>query len=136
MALSAPPNYQQEAKEVPLYGDIDSEEETPKSIPRAKEGTPPSSDSRSGESKSPDGGSATSEGEPGEDYSGLALTQLGSTSTLEHITKEIQFGGSNLFGRESNFSVHFKPLGPQMDLPIAQFFFKAVIMHALLDYPW
>jgi hypothetical protein len=79
MALSAPPNYQQEAKEIPLYGDIDSEEETPKSIPRAKEDTPPSSDSRSSESKSPDGGSATSEGEPGEDYSGLALTQLGST---------------------------------------------------------
>jgi hypothetical protein len=78
MALSAPPNYQQEAKEIPLYGDIDSEEETPKSIPRAKEG-------RSGESKSPDGGSATSEGEPGENYSGLALTQLGSTSTPEQI---------------------------------------------------
>jgi hypothetical protein len=85
MALSAPPNYQQEAKEIPLYGDIDSEEETPKSIPRAKEGTPPLSDSRSNESKCPDGGSATSEGEPGEDCSGLALTQLGSTSTPEHL---------------------------------------------------
>jgi hypothetical protein len=32
MALSALPNYQQEVKEIPLYGDIDSEEETPKSI--------------------------------------------------------------------------------------------------------
>jgi hypothetical protein len=61
MALSAPPNYQQEAKEIPLYGDIDSEKETPKSIPRAEEGTPPSSDTGSGESKSADGGSATSE---------------------------------------------------------------------------
>jgi hypothetical protein len=84
MALSAPPNYQQEAKEIPLYGDIDSEEETPRDLPGAKKGTPPS-DSRSGENKSPDGGSATSEGEPGEDYSGLALTQLGSTSTPEHL---------------------------------------------------
>jgi hypothetical protein len=84
MALSAPPNYQQEAKEIPLYGNIDSEEETPKSIPRAKESTPLSSDCRSSESKSPGGGSTTSEGEPGEDYSGLALTQLGSTSTPEH----------------------------------------------------
>jgi hypothetical protein len=69
------------SKEIPLYGDIDSEEEAPKSIPRVKEGTPPSFDSRYGESKSPDGGGATSEGEPGEDYSGLALTHLGSTST-------------------------------------------------------
>jgi hypothetical protein len=90
MALSAPPNYQQEAKELPLYGDIDSEEETPKSIPRAKEGTPPSSDSGSGESKSLDGGSTTSEGEPGEDYSGLALTQLESTSTPSGLS---WFGG-------------------------------------------
>jgi hypothetical protein len=46
-------------------------------------GTPPLSDSRSSESKGPDGGSTISEGEPGEDYSGLALTQLGSTSTSE-----------------------------------------------------
>jgi hypothetical protein len=83
MALSALPNYQQEAKKIPLYGDIDSEEKTPKSIPRAKKGTPPSSNSGSGESKSPDGGSTTSEGEPGENYSGVALTQLGSTSTSE-----------------------------------------------------
>jgi hypothetical protein len=84
MALSAPPNYQQGTKEIPLYGDIDSEEETSRDLPGAKKGTLPSSDSRSGENKSPDGGSATSEGEPGEDHSGLALTQLGSTSTPEH----------------------------------------------------
>jgi hypothetical protein len=74
MALSASLNYQQEVKEIPLYGDIDSEKETPKSIPRAKEGTPPLSDSRSSESKSPDDSDATSESEPGEEYSGLALT--------------------------------------------------------------
>jgi hypothetical protein len=85
MALSAPPNYQHKAKEIPLYGDIDSEEKTPKTIPRAKKGTPLSSDSRSGESKSPDSGSATFEGEPDENYSGLALTQLGSTSTPEQF---------------------------------------------------
>jgi hypothetical protein len=73
--LAALINYQQEAKEIPLYGDIDSEEETPKIIPRAKEGTPPSSDSGSGESKSPGGGSTTSEGrilwtssDPGREY--------------------------------------------------------------------
>jgi hypothetical protein len=30
MALSDPPNYQQEAKEIPLYRNIDSEKETPK----------------------------------------------------------------------------------------------------------
>jgi hypothetical protein len=41
MALSAPSNYQQEAKEIPLYGDINSEKKTPKSIPKAKKGTPP-----------------------------------------------------------------------------------------------
>jgi hypothetical protein len=29
----------------------------------------------------------TSEGEPGEDYSGLALTQLGSTSTPEQFSR-------------------------------------------------
>jgi hypothetical protein len=63
--------------------------ETPKSIPRAKEGTPPSSYSRSGESKSPDGGSTTSEGEPDEDYSGLALTQLGSTTTPEQLISRV-----------------------------------------------
>jgi hypothetical protein len=63
--VRTPPNYQQEVKEIPLYGDINSEEETPKGITKAKEGTPPSSDSRSGKSKSPDGGSTTSEGEPG-----------------------------------------------------------------------
>jgi hypothetical protein len=59
----------------------------------SKEGTPPSSDSRSGKSKSPDGGSTTSEGKPGEDYSGLAMTQLGSTSTPEqrpNLTWECQ----------------------------------------------
>jgi hypothetical protein len=50
MALSAPLNYQQKAMEIPLCGDIDSEEETPKNIPRAKEGTPPSSDSGSSKS--------------------------------------------------------------------------------------
>jgi hypothetical protein len=52
MALSAPPNYQQEVKEIPLYRDIDREEETPNSIPKAKEGTPPLLYSRSSESKS------------------------------------------------------------------------------------
>jgi hypothetical protein len=104
MALSAPPNYQQEVKEIPLYGDINSEEETPKSIPRAKEGTPPSSDSRSGESKSPDGGSATSEGEPGE---------LGSTSTPEHpiCTHSINLRTLNIRGLYFNWFFTWLPPG-------------------------
>jgi hypothetical protein len=110
MALSAPLNYQQEAKEIPLYGDINSEEETPKSIPRSKEGSPPSSDSGSRKSKSPDGGSTTSEGELGENYSGLALIQLGSTSTPEHQDK------INLLRSFSSASSHLVFLGTNGEL--------------------
>jgi hypothetical protein len=90
MALSAPPNYQKETREIPLYGDKESEEEVPLSLSGTSEGSPPPESSRTG-IKSPDGGDATSEGEPGEDYSGLALTQLGSASIPEHGGSSIEF---------------------------------------------
>jgi hypothetical protein len=56
MALSAPLNYQQEAKEIPLYR-----------LPRRAQMV-----------------AASLLKVPGEDHSGLALTQLGSTLTPEH----------------------------------------------------
>ena len=91
MALSAPPNYQEELEEVPLYEGASSEEEASPDKKGAK-GTPSKSDSGSQENESPAGSGSAEAEDIGEECSGLALTQLGDPSNPKHIPSSVLSG--------------------------------------------